>query len=296
MFSNEAIDLLHSQNIGYKINDKGRKLSDAEIPIVLANCDGVIAGTESYSKEVLKKVPHLKVISRVGVGLDNIDLDFAKKRNIKIYKTHTTPALAVAELTLGLILDILRKISNQNQELKNGIWKKQMGSLLFGKTLGIIGLGTIGKNLVEVSQGFKLQYLAYDIKQDIEFSEKYDIKYCQLDKLLAGSDVVSINLNLSEETNNIMDYNALNKMKKNAVLINTSRGEIIDETALATALDKELIAGAGLDVYREEPYNGPLLHYDNVITTPHIGAYAKEIRIRMELEAAKNLIKGLEYE
>ena len=93
-----------------------------------------------------------------------------------------------------------------------------------------------------------------------------------------------------------MDYNALNKMKKNAVLINTSRGEIIDETALATALDKELIAGAGLDVYREEPYNGPLLHYDNVITTPHIGAYAKEIRIRMELEAAKNLIKGLKYE
>ena len=292
-YSNETIDLLDSQNISYKINDKGRKISDAEVPIMLADCEGVIAGTETYSKENLKKLPHLNVVSRVGVGLDNIDLDFANKRNIKIYKTQTNPAPAVAELTLGLILDILRKISNQNHILKNGIWEKQMGSLLYGKTLGIIGLGTIGKKLVGILQGFKLQYLAYDIKQDIEFAEKYNIKYCQLSDLLFESDVVTIHLNLSKETNNLMDYDALKKMKSDAILINTSRGEIIDETALVQALDKELIAGAGLDVFEQEPYSGPLAKLDNVILTPHVGAYAKEIRMQMEIEAAENLIKGL---
>jgi D-3-phosphoglycerate dehydrogenase len=126
--------------------------------------------------------------------------------------------------------------------------------------------------------------------------EKYNVKYCKLDELLAGSDVVTIHLNLSEETNNIIDSDSLKKMKQNAILINTSRGEIIVETALMEALDNKLIAGAGLDVYREEPYNGSLLQYNNVITTPHIGAYAKEIRMQMELEAAQNLIKGLKNE
>ena len=295
-YSNEPIQLLMSQGYDVVHNQLGRKLTEEEIKNDITVYDGILAGTETYSASVLNKATCLKVISRLGVGLDNIDLDFAKKRNIKIYKTQTAPAPAVAELTLGLILDLMRKISEQNHQLKNGIWKKQMGSLLFGKTLGIIGLGSIGKNLVEITQGFRLQYLAHDIIQDKEFMEKYNVKYCKLDELLAGSDVVTIHLNLSEETNNIIDSGALKKMKQNAILINTSRGETIVETALMEALDRELIAGAGLDVYREEPYNGSLLQYNNVITTPHIGAYAKEIRMQMELEAAQNLIKGLKNE
>ena len=290
------MDLLEMNDLQIEMNTEGRKLSAQEVLSLLGQCDGVIAGTETYSKETLKQLTNLTVISRLGVGLDNIDIDQAKTQNIQILKTKITPAPAVAELTLSLILDLLRKISEQNHQLKNGIWKKQMGSLLFGKTLGIIGLGAIGKNLVELTQGFRLKYLAHDIKQDKKFMEKYNVKYCQLDELFSGSDVVTIHLNLSEETNNIIYTDSLKKMKQNAILINTSRGEIINETALLEALDKELIAGAGLDVYREEPYNGSLLQYDNVITTPHIGAYAKEIRVKMELEAAQNLIKGLNNE
>ena len=295
-FSSEPLKLFRSKVYDIVLNEKGRKLNEEETTEFIIDCDGVIAGTEIYSKMVFDKAPKLKVISRLGVGMDNIDLELAKKRNIKVFKTKTTPALAVAELTLGLILDLLRKISFQSSQLKNGIWNKKMGSLLAGKTLGIIGLGTIGKKLVEISQGFGLKYMAHDIQQDEGFAKNYDIQHCQLDELLSGSDVVSIHLSLSKETNNIIDCDALKKMKRDAILINTSRGEIVDEKALTEALDKELIAGAGLDVYREEPYNGPLLQYDNVITTPHIGAYAKEIRIQMELEAAKNLIKGLIYE
>jgi len=292
-FSKKPLELMESEGLTINLNDKGRKLSENEIITALNGYDSVIAGTETYNENVLKRLPNLKVISRLGVGIDNIDLEFVKRKNIKVYKTQTTPAPAVAELTLGMILDLLRKISFQNNQLKNGTWKKNMGSLLSGKTLGIVGLGTIGKNLVEITQGFGLKYLAHDIQQDEGFVEKYKIKYCKLNELLASSDVVSIHLNLSEETNNLIDSDALNYMKRNAVLINTSRGEVIDEVALVKALDENNIAGVGLDVYRKEPYNGPLTNYNNVVTTPHIGAYAKEIRMIMELEAAQNLIEGL---
>jgi D-3-phosphoglycerate dehydrogenase len=275
------------------LNDKGRKLNEDELVEKISDFDGILAGTEVYSKRVLDKAVKLRAISRLGVGMDNIDLEFAKKKKIQVFKTQTTPAPAVAELTLGLILDLLRNISFQCSQLKTGIWKKKMGSLLSGKTLGIIGLGIIGKTLVEISQGFGLKYLAHDVQQDGVFAERYNLKYCSLNELLASSDVVSIHVNLSSETKNIIDIKALGNMKQSAILINTSRGEIVDEFDLKEALDNKLIAGAGLDVYQEEPYNGPLLQYDNIINTPHIGAYAKEIRIQMEREAANNLIRGL---
>lgn len=293
-FASKPVNLLKS--LGYNIifNEDNRKLTEHEIRDLLGNVDGVIAGTEPYTKSVIDHAKELKVISRLGVGLDNIDLECAKEKNIEVCKTQTTPAPAVAELTLGLILDLLRKISFQSNQMKMGIWKKNMGSLLAGKTLGIIGLGTIGKKLVELTQGFGLTYFATDINQDSEFSQQNNVEYCDLENLLERSDVVSIHLALSPDAHSLIDYSAIQKMKSEAIIINTSRGEVIDESSLVRALDEKLIAGAGLDVFQEEPYSGTLLNYDNVITTPHIGAYAKEIRIQMELEAAENLIKGLE--
>jgi len=253
----------------------------------------VIAGTENYTKEILIKLPNLKVISRLGVGMDNIDLAYAQDQGLKVYKTKTTPALAVAELTLGFILDLLRKINNQNNQLKTGVWNKQMGELLTGKTLGIVGLGNIGKQLVKLLSGFNLNIIAYDLYQDEFFAKKFNILYVDLDELLQKSDIISLHLNLTGKTNQLFNYNSFKRMKRNAILINASRGEIIDENALVKALDEELIQGAGLDVFENEPYLGPLVNYDNVILTPHIGAYAKEIRMQMELEAAENLIRGL---
>ena len=295
-YSDKPLDLLRKNGISFKINDKGRKLTLEEISKLLKEYDGVIAGTEMYSKEVIRELPSLKVISRLGVGMDNIDLTFAKSRGVKIYKTNTTPALAVAELSLGLILSVLRKINVQNNQLKQGAWEKQMGELFSGKILGIVGLGTIGKQLVKLLRGFDLNIIAYDLHQNKIFAKENNIQYYEFETLLNKSDIVSIHLNLTVETKKLFDYNVFKNMKKNAILINTSRGDIINEDGLKKALDENLIQGVGLDVFANEPYNGSLIKYDNVIITPHIGAYAKEIRMQMELEAAQNLIKGLKDE
>ena len=292
-FSTEPFELLSSKNIEYKINDKGRKLTEEELPKMLKNIDGVIAGTEVYSKNTLDQLPELKVISRVGIGLDNIDLDYVQKKNITVLKTSTSPSAAVAELTLGLILDLLRKITFHNNNLKNKIWKKEMGSLLYNKTLGVIGLGRVGKELIKLLKGFDLTFFAHDIDEDVAFSKKFNIKYCNLDDLLSKSDIIVIHLSLSDQTKKIINLSALKKMKKPGIIINTSRGEVVDEDGLLYAIKNNIIAGAGLDVFNKEPYNGPLSKYSNVIITPHIGSYAKEVRVRMELESVKNLIRNL---
>jgi len=292
-FSSAPLKLLKGREFDLILNDKNRKLSEDEIVKSVSKINGILAGTEIYSKNVLDKALKLKVISRLGVGLDNIDLNYAKMKGIKVFTTQTSPAPAVAELTLGLMLAVARRISQQNQNLKSGIWQKDMGNLIQGKTLGIIGLGTIGKNLVQLVKGFKLKILAFDSYQDKKFAMENNIKYCDLDTLLIKSDIVSIHLNLSDETKRLMNEDQLYKMKPESILINTSRGEIIDEKALFTILKEKKILGAGLDVFNSEPYSGSLKELDNVVLTPHIGAYAKELRIQMEIEAVENLIRGL---
>ena len=288
------LELLEAKGYNIDLNRLEKKLSKKDIISMVSSCDAVLAGTEIYDRDILNKSQKLRVISRLGVGLDNIDLEYAKKKNIKVYRTQTNHALPVAELTLGLILDILRKISLQSSRMKAGTWQKTMGSLCSRKTLGIIGLGNIGKQLVRLTMGFDLNYLAYDINVDEKFALRNNVKYCELDELLVQSDILSIHLNLTRGTENLINSNSLSKMKRNAILINTSRGPIVSEKDLIDALESKLISGVGLDVFQEEPYTGPLLKYDNVVTTPHIGTYAQEIREQMEMEAAKNLIKGLE--
>ena len=291
--SDEPLEMFNKYGYDVSMNKSNRKMNNDEITKNIKECEGVIAGTEEYSKSLLDQATNLKVISRLGVGMDNIDLEYAKKLRIKVYKTKTNPSLAVSELTLSLILDILRKVSLHDSRLKAGIWQKTMGSLLSGKTLGIIGLGNIGKQLVRLTMGFDLTYLAHDMNVDEDFAVKNNVKYCELDELLAQSDILSIHLNLTYDTKNLINFDAFRKMKPGAILINTSRGGVINEKSLIQALDSKLIAGAGLDVFQKEPYSGSLLEYENVVTTPHIGAYARELRMQMELEAAENLISGL---
>ena len=293
LYNEKPIDLLIKKNYTLIKNKYKKKLSKIQLVKLGKNCNGVIAGTELYTKEVLDQLPRLKVISRLGVGMDNINLAETKKRDIKVYKTQTTPAPAVAELVLGLILDLARKISHQNNALKAGIWQKKMGNLLYGKTLGIIGMGVIGKTLVKLVKGFDFKVLAFDLLEDVQFAKKYGVTYCDLDTLLAGSDIVSIHLNLTNETNQLINAVQMNKIKSGSILINASRGEMIDEDALYKSLKEKRILGAGLDVFNSEPYSGHLTEMDNIILTPHIGSYTKELREKMEIEATKNLIRGL---
>ncbi len=291
--SNEPIKKLEDGGEAITLNPLFRKVTSKEIIKYAYDSKGIIAGTELYTKEVLEQLPNLKVISRLGVGMDNIDLEFAKEKGIKVFKTKTTPAPAVAELVLGLMLDLARKISHQNNILKSGTWKKEMGNLLNGKTLGIIGLGVIGKTLVKLVKGFNFNIMAFDLYQDEQFAKDHCVNYCDLDTLLSESDIISIHLNLTDETNQLMNASQINKMKPDSILINASRGEMIDEEALYIALKEKRVMGAGLDVFNNEPYSGPLSKLDNVILTPHIGSYAKELRVQMEIEAVENLIKGL---
>jgi len=294
--SDEPLNILKKNNLKIYQNNLGRKLSENDILEYANGAKGIIAGTEPYTERVLINLKQLKIISRLGVGLDNIKMKTADLNGIKIFKTCTTPALAVSELTIGLILDLLRKINLHHMNMITGIWKKQMGSLLSGKTIGIIGLGTIGKTLVKLLSGVNLKILAYDIFQDEQFQKQNDVTYCDLGTLLKESDIVTIHLNLSDQTKKLIGNKQFSLMKKNAIIINTSRGEILDNDALYNALNDKIISGAGLDVYDKEPYKGPLTNLENIVLTPHIGSYAKEVRIQMEIEAAQNLIKGLNSE
>ena len=294
--SNKPMEMLEERRYSIVNNPFSRKILKDEFLNLAVNVEGIIAGTEKYDHSVFDGLPNLKVISRLGVGMDNIDIKIAEEKGIKVYKTTTSPAPAVAELVFGLMINVYRHISKSNELLKNSIWEKQMGFLLQGKTLGIIGLGTIGKTLVELVKGFNFNILAFDLKQDEQFAKEHSVNYCELNTLLSQSDIISIHLNLTDETNQLMNEKQISKMKKNSILINTSRGEIIDEKALYKALKDEKILGAGLDVFKDEPYSGPLTKLNNVILTPHIGSYAKEIRIQMEIEAAENLIRGLNEE
>lgn len=292
-FSKKPIELLEERKISYLCNTSGKKLSNNDLVEKLKECDGVIAGTELYSSKVLERLPKLKVISRLGIGLDNVDLEFAKKKEIKIFKTQTSLNESVSELTLGLMINVAKKINQHSSNLKSGIWKKEMGILLSNKTLGIIGLGGIGKSLVKLCQGFNFNILAHDINKDNDFAKKYKIKYESFQNLLKKSDILSFHTNLNRSAINLMGKTQFDLLKKNVIILNTSRGEVFKEKDLLDFLKKNKNASAGIDVFSEEPYKGNLLKLKNIITTPHIGSYSREIRNELEIESVLNLIKGL---
>jgi len=287
------LKLLNDAGMNVLLNPYRRKLTQDECLSLYKDIDGLIAGTEALTAEVLKSSRNLRVISRCGAGAYNIDMEAAKELGIKVFTTPDSPTEAVAELTLGLILDLLRGISMEDHYIRAGVWKKHMGNLLFGKTLGILGLGRVGKRVVELTQPFNLTYIAWDISPDRQFGDKYRIEFAGLDELLSKADIVTIHLPYTSELKHLIGEKEFRLMKGNAFLLNIARGGLVDEAALYNALKERRIAGAALDVFEQEPYSGPLREVDNIILTPHIGSYAKEARVEMEIQAVRNLIEGL---
>jgi len=285
--SNTPLKILKKFNIHFELNPYNRTLSEEEILKILSNGDheGLIAGVEPLTERVLNEAKRLKVISRVGVGLDNIDIKAAERTGIKIYNTHDCLTDSVAELTIGLILDSLRKISLHNTLLKKGKWKKNMGSLLKDKRVGIIGCGKIGSRVAEILNFMGAEIVFCDI---CDISVPY--KRMNYDNILKTADIITLHISGKEK---ILTKENIKLIKKGAIIINTSRGGLIDEDALYSALKNGDIAWACLDVFNKEPYNGPLKELENVTLTPHIGSYAKEARLKMELKAVDNLLKGL---
>ncbi len=288
-----AIELLKNEGLEPILNPYGKKLNEQEILDLLDDVVGIIAGTEKITEKIISHNDQLKVISRYGIGLDNIDLKAADQRNVMVFNTPETPKIAVAELTLTLILSLLKKVVNVDKNAKNGVWKPEIGDLLSEKTVGIVGLGRIGKQVVGFLKPFNTKIYAYDIKPDLAFVRENEIELVSLDDLIKNSDIITIHTPLTEKTGHVIAEKEFKMMKENSVLINTARGGLVDEQALYNALKNGEIAGAAVDVFENEPETGRLKELDNVIITPHIGTYTLETRKHMEIEAVENLINGL---
>lgn len=286
------IELLKSRGFNPEFNPFGRTLSKDEIIKLASQARGIIAGTEKLDREVLSKLTNLKVISRCGSGLDSVDLKVAEELGIKVFNTPDGPSLAVAELTIGLIFALLRKIPLMDREVRSDSWNKKMGNLLFGKQVGVIGFGKIGRKVAVLLKALGAHVIFFD--PFLEEKEVLGFSNTELSTLLKESDIITLHLPYSKENCNLIGKKEISSMKKDAFLVNCSRGGIVDEDVLYLALNNNKLSGAAIDVFVQEPYKGQLKELDNVILTPHIGSYAKEARVKMELEAAGNLIKGLE--
>ncbi|MDE1763153.1 MAG: D-2-hydroxyacid dehydrogenase [Thaumarchaeota archaeon] len=240
----------------------------------------IVRSRTKLTKELIEKAAICKIIARVGVGLDNIDVDAANTKGIRVINAVEGAMNAVAELVLGLMLSLAREIPRADREIRNGKWLKKelMGSELSGKYLGIVGLGNIGKKLARHAKSLNMNIIGYDVFPiPDEFSREVGLIKADLDTLLSSADYVSFHVPFTPETSHLVNAQRLSKMKKTAYIINTSRGEVIDEEALYGALKEGKIAGAALDVFEKEPATGnKLATLPNVICTPHIGAQTRE--------------------
>ena len=240
----------------------------------------IVRSRTRITKEMIELASKCKIIARVGVGLDNIDVDAAKAKGIKVINAVEGAMNAVAELVMGLMLSMARDIPRADREIRNGKWLKKelMGIELSGKYLGIVGLGNIGKRLARLGRAFNMNIIGYDvIPIPDDFAREIGLIKADIDTLMSSADFISFHVPLTETTNHLVNAERISKMKKNVFLVNTSRGEIIDEESLYNALKEGKIAGAALDVFEKEPAIGnKLTTLPNVVCTPHIGAQTKE--------------------
>ena len=285
------LDLISKENLGYVLNPYGRRLTEEEISDLIVQHDpiGMIAGVEPLTSKVLKKAKNLKVISRCGIGLDSVDLQAARYCGITVTNTPDAPTIPVAELTLGMILSLLRRIHLSDASIRQGAWGRPMGNLLHGRTVGIIGCGRIGSYLARLLSPFGCNTLGFDPF----ITPKEHFRLVSLEKILSDADIISLHIPYSQENHHFINTERIQNMKKDALLINAARGGLIDEDALYDALSSGHLGGAALDCFEQEPYTGKLKHLDNILLTGHIGSYAQEGRIMMEREAVENLFREL---
>jgi D-3-phosphoglycerate dehydrogenase len=283
------LSVIRSSGIEVKLNPfKTRLTEDQVIELLGADSVGLIAGLESLNSRVLRSATALKVIARVGTGLDSVDLGEAAKLGIKVLNTPDAPTSAVAELTLGHILGLLRNIAKADRQIRDNKWQGQMGSLLETKTVGVVGFGRIGQRVAKLVASFGAKVIVSD-----PYTDTTEYENCALDELCQRVDVLTLHLPYVEKTHNLIGSRQFQLMKKGSFVINVSRGGLIDEIALLQALESDHIAGAALDCFEQEPYFGPLSKLECVQMTAHMGTYARETRDQMEREASLLLVKAL---
>ena len=271
-------------------NPYGRRLSENEVIEHLNGVDGLIAGLEPLTQQVFEHCPHLRAIARVGIGMDNVDLEAAQAKGIKVSNTPDGPTEAVAEMALAALLAIGRKIVSSNETMHNNQWEKSVGFGLSGITVAVIGYGRIGRRFADHLRYFGVNILVVDPFITLDLLSQGETQV-DLQEALAKADVVSLHVSGSEE---LLSEDVFQAMKPGMVLLNSSRGAVINEKALMAALDQGIVSDAWLDVFWEEPYQGPLTAYKQVLLTPHTSTYSRQCRLAMETEAVTNLLRDLE--
>jgi len=290
----EPVELLEKQGYCILWNTLGRPLNEEEMAEKIKGVDACIAGLDSITSKVIEKADKLKVICRHGTGVDNVDISAATRKEIIVTNTPGVNTEAVADLTFGLILASARQIPQADRSVKKGEWKKFFGKAVSSKTLGIVGMGRIGKAVARRAKGFNMKVIYRDCRRDINIEKEIDAECVNLEVLLQKSDFVSLHLPLTKETRGMIGKEEIKLMKPTAFLINTARGPIIDEFALYQCLKDKIIAGAAVDVYSNEPpKDSPLLSLDNIIAAPHMGTYTYEVMQEMGMKAARNIIDVL---
>ena len=275
-------------------NPHGRTLTTDEARAHLAGVIGLVAGTEKLTGELLRQLPELRVISRVGTGIDNVDVAAAKQLGIAVANTPDAHVDAVAELTMAGLLALARGVTTSDASIRTGGFEKPMGRLLRGKTVGLVGFGKVARSLARLLAAFGTTLVAYDPVRDQTAADAVGARYVELDELLATADVVSLHVPYAKPVHHLIGAAQLALMKPDALLVNTARGGLVDEIALVARLEAHPRAGAYLDTFEQEPYQGgPLIRLKNVVLTAHIGSYAREARERMETEAVENLLRVL---
>ncbi len=267
------------------------------------DCDGLVTLlSDSIGPDVINKLPKLRVIAQYAVGYDNIDVPLATKRKIAVTNTPGVLTETTADLTWALLMAASRRIAEADRYIRDKKWdvawgpEMLLGSDIFGATLGIVGMGRIGQSVARRASGFNMKILYYSRTRNKNIENELDVKHVDLHTLLRESDIVTLHIPLNSETHHLISKAELEMMKENSILVNTSRGKVVDESALYNALKEGHIGSAGLDVFQEEPIskNSPLLDLENVVIVPHIGSASKNTRATMSRMCAENLIAALD--
>ncbi len=301
----EAKDFLESHGIDLVVGTKDRHLTEDELLALIGDADATLAGGDPYTRRVINSAPKLRIIARAGVGYDKVDVEAATARRVFVTTSPVVElAEAMAEHTMALTLSFVKRIPQRNDEVRSGMWEptKWWGRMddLYHLTMGLLGLGRIGVEVAKRARAFGMEVLYHDVVRRKDLEDSLGIKYVAFDELLSRSDILSLHTPLTPQTKNIIDERALSKLKRSAVLVNTARGALVDERALADALRTGRIAGACLDVFTEEPLSPTHVFYrlgesfPELILTPHsgVGMHTMRAMIRAASEEITTVLEG----
>lgn len=291
----EAKAILEEQGYSITWNPYGRPLKEQELLELIPGMDALITGTDEVTdKVIVAGLPTLKVIGKYGVGYDNIDVDTAKRHGVQVTYTPGVLTKSVAELAMGLLLSVARNIAAMDLLVRQGKWERITGTELFGKTIGIVGTGNIGREVAKRAVAFDMNVIAYDVFPNNDFAAQYGVRYVSLSELFKKSDFISLHTPSTPETVGMVNMKCLQSMKNTAVLINTARGDLIIEEHLIKALQEGIIAGAGLDTFAIEPLrDARFLRLSNVVLSPHAGSNTRETVARMSVMVAGDAVAVL---